>query len=257
MRTPVDSRAAARRLIAALPRPLPHDETRRADAVQAALLASGLLDSSDLGNSPAVQAAARDGLTTLTHLLDKDAPGYGAGQLLLVLLAEPEAFAPHPAPDEDQLRARDAATALLHLALWHTDDPLHLLDSALQVHAPRKRATTTAPRRREPRILTRTAHHLTVRPGTRGGPSHVTAPGLLLPTGGVSGLAKPTLVCGASRTRLPATAATGWRPSSTSPNSPRRPHPCAPNVTPLHRALRHNRPGPAPAYHDCSEEPSV
>ncbi|MFE5407193.1 hypothetical protein ACFQ9Z_39205 [Streptomyces sp. NPDC056580] len=135
MRTPADSRAAARRLIAALPRPLPHDEARRADAVQTALLASGLLDSSDLGNSPAVQAAARDGFTSLTHLLDKDAPGHGAGQLLLLLLAEREAFNPHPAPDEDQLRARDAATALLHLALWHTDDLMHLLGGALQVHA--------------------------------------------------------------------------------------------------------------------------
>lgn len=54
MRIPADSRAFAQRLIAALPQPLPHDEAGRADAVQAALLTSGLLDSSDLGHSPAV-----------------------------------------------------------------------------------------------------------------------------------------------------------------------------------------------------------
>ncbi|MFD7861568.1 hypothetical protein [Streptomyces sp. NPDC059783] len=42
---------------------------------------------------------------------------------------------PHPAPDTLQLQARDAATALLHLALWHTDDLLRLLGGALQVHA--------------------------------------------------------------------------------------------------------------------------
>ncbi|MEU6293074.1 hypothetical protein K388_07159 [Streptomyces sp. KhCrAH-43] len=133
--SPADSRADAQRLIEALPRPLPRDDARRADAVQAALLASGLLDRSDLGNSPAVAAATRDGLTCLAHLLDEGAPGHGAGQLLLLLLAERDAFTPHPAPDTLQLQARDAATALLHLALWHTDDLLRLLGGALQVHA--------------------------------------------------------------------------------------------------------------------------
>ncbi|KNE78791.1 hypothetical protein AB0B04_18910 [Streptomyces xinghaiensis] len=135
MRTPADSRTDARHLIEALPSPLPRDEARRADVVQAGLLASGLMDSNDLGNSPAVAAAARDGLTSLAHLLDEADPGHGAGRLLLLLLAEREAFTPHPAPEEDELRARDAATALLHLALWHTEDPLRLLGTALQVHA--------------------------------------------------------------------------------------------------------------------------
>ncbi|MFI9771863.1 hypothetical protein ACIHJG_34115 [Streptomyces sp. NPDC052415] len=126
----------ARSLIEALPRPLPQDEARRADAVQAALLTSGLIDSSDLGNSSAVAAATRDGLTSLAHLLDQDAPGHGAGRLLLLLLAERNAFTPHPAPDTAQLRARDAATALLCLAQWHvSDDPLRLLGGALEVHA--------------------------------------------------------------------------------------------------------------------------
>ncbi|MCQ1577252.1 hypothetical protein [Streptomyces parvus] len=133
---PTDSRATARKLIEALPRPLPQDEAHRADAVQAALLTSGLLDSSDLGNSSAVAAAIRDGLTSLAHLLDQDAPGHGAGRLLLLLLAERDAFTPHPAPDMAQLRARDAATVLLFLAQWHvSDDPLRLLGGALEVHA--------------------------------------------------------------------------------------------------------------------------
>lgn len=135
MRTPADSRTDARHLIEALPRPLPWDTARRADAVQAALLASGLMDRNDLGNSPAVAAAARDGLTSLVHLLDEADPGHGAGQLLLLLLAGREAFTLHPTPDADQLRARDAAAALLDLALWHTDDPLRLLGGALQVYA--------------------------------------------------------------------------------------------------------------------------
>ncbi|MFF8431015.1 hypothetical protein ACF07Y_38960 [Streptomyces sp. NPDC016566] len=136
MRTPAASRAIAQRLIAALPRPLPRYEPRTADAVQAALLASGLLDSSDLGNSRTVQAAIRDGLTCLAHLLDEPAQGHGAGQLLLLLLAVREQFTPHPAPDEALLRAQDVAAALLDLAEWHTDDdPLDLLGSALQVHA--------------------------------------------------------------------------------------------------------------------------
>ncbi|MFF1678764.1 hypothetical protein ACFVYG_22325 [Streptomyces sp. NPDC058256] len=143
MRTPADACADARQLIEVLPRPLPRDEARRADAVQATLLASGLLDSSNLGNSPAVAAAARDGLTSLAHLLDEAAPGHGAGQLLLLLLAGRDAFTPHPAPDEDQLRARDTATALLHLVLWHTDDPLRLLGAALQVHAEETRDSST------------------------------------------------------------------------------------------------------------------
>ncbi|MEV6683391.1 hypothetical protein AB0N09_42055 [Streptomyces erythrochromogenes] len=135
MSTPADSRTAARRLIEALPRPLPRNDGRRADAVQAALLASGLLDRRDLGNSRAVAAATRDGLTILAHLLDENAPGHGAGQLLLLLLAERDGFTPHPAPDEAQLRARDTATGLLHLALWHTDNELRLVSAALQVHA--------------------------------------------------------------------------------------------------------------------------
>ncbi|MFE1786075.1 hypothetical protein ACFW9F_26765 [Streptomyces sp. NPDC059506] len=141
--SPADSRADARRLIEALP-PLPRDEARRADAVQGALLASGLLDSSELGYSPAVVAATRDGLTCLAHLLDEDAPGHGAGQLLLLLLAERNAFTPHPAPDTLQIRARDAAFALLHLTQWHvSDDPFRFLANALMVHAEEARDSGT------------------------------------------------------------------------------------------------------------------
>ncbi|MGW3390538.1 hypothetical protein [Streptomyces cinereoruber] len=141
---PTGSHATALSLIEALPRPLPQDEARRADAVQAALLTSGLLDSTDLGNSPAVAAATRDGLTSLAHLLDKDVPGHGAGRLLLLLLAERNAFTPHPAPVTAELGARDAATALLHLAQWHvSDDPLRLLGGALDVHAEEARDSDT------------------------------------------------------------------------------------------------------------------
>ncbi|MFF7117408.1 hypothetical protein ACFY91_34570 [Streptomyces albogriseolus] len=137
-------RATAQSLIEALPRLLPQDEARCADAVQAALLTSGLLDSADLGNSPAVAAATRDGLTCLAHLLDKDAPGHGAGRLLLLLLAERAGFTPHPSPDTAQLRVRDAATALLCLAQWHfSDDPLRLLGGALEVHAEEARDSST------------------------------------------------------------------------------------------------------------------
>ncbi|MGW3928729.1 hypothetical protein ACWECC_11565 [Streptomyces microflavus] len=142
MRTPADSRADAQHLIEALPRPLPQDEGRRADAVQAGLLASGLLDRNDLGNSPAVASAVRDGLTSLAHLLDEAESGRGAGQLLLLLLAEREAFVPYPAPDHDQVRIRDAATALLDLALWHEDDLLRLIGGALQVHADEAHSST-------------------------------------------------------------------------------------------------------------------
>ncbi|MFJ5951385.1 hypothetical protein [Streptomyces noursei] len=143
MRTPADSRAAARRLIEALPRPLPRDEARRADVVQAALLASGLLNSSDLGDSPAVATATLHGLACLTHLMDEAALGHGAGQLLL-LLAERDSFPlPHPAPDAAQIRVRDAATALLHLAQWHCHDPLRLLGAVLQVHSVEARDAST------------------------------------------------------------------------------------------------------------------
>lgn len=135
MRTTADSRAGAQRLIDSLPVPPPRDDGRRADAVQSALLDSGLLNPDDLGNSPAVAAAARDGLTSLAHLLDARAQGQGGGRLLLLLLAEREGFTPHPAPDEAELRIRGAASALLHLALWHVDDPLRLLGGALEVHA--------------------------------------------------------------------------------------------------------------------------
>lgn len=135
MRTTADSRAGAQRLIDSLPVPLPRDDGRRADAVQSALLDSGLLDPDDLGNSPAVAAAARDGLTSLAHLLDARVQGQGGGRLLLLLLAEREGFTPHPVPDEAELRIWGAASALLHLALWHVDDPLRLLGGALEVHA--------------------------------------------------------------------------------------------------------------------------
>ncbi|MGW6202153.1 hypothetical protein ACWF9B_00640 [Streptomyces sp. NPDC055089] len=145
MRTPTASRANARHLIEALPRPLPRDEEHRAEAVQTALLTSGLLDSSDLGNSAAVAAAVRDGLTSLAHLLDEAPSGHGAGQLLVLLLAEREAFTPHPAPTEDQLQARGAANALLHLAMWHADDELPLIASALQVHAEEARNSAGMP----------------------------------------------------------------------------------------------------------------
>ncbi|WP_327378678.1 hypothetical protein OG393_32710 (plasmid) [Streptomyces sp. NBC_01216] len=135
MRTPADSRADAQRLIDALAAPLPRDDARRADAVQSALLDSGLLNRDDLGSSPAIAAAARDGLTSLAHLLDARVRGQGGGRLLLLLLAERERFTPHPMPDEAELRIRGAASALLHLALWHVDDTLRLLGGALQVQA--------------------------------------------------------------------------------------------------------------------------
>ncbi len=83
---------AARRLIEARPRSLSQDEARRADAVRAALLAGGLLNSNYLGNSLVVAAATRDGLTSLAHVLDEARPGRGAGQLLL--FAERDAFTP-------------------------------------------------------------------------------------------------------------------------------------------------------------------
>ncbi|MGY3677288.1 hypothetical protein [Streptomyces sp. TE33382] len=135
MRTPADSRADAQRLIKALAAPLPLDDGRRANAVQSALLDSGLLNRDDLGSSPAVAAAARDGLTSLAHLLDARLQGQGGGRLLLLLLAERERFTPHPVPDEAELRIRGAASALLHLGLWHVDDTLRLLGGALQVHS--------------------------------------------------------------------------------------------------------------------------
>ncbi|MFB7865592.1 hypothetical protein [Streptomyces sp. NPDC056069] len=135
MRNPADSRADAQRLINALSAPLPRDDARRADAVQSALLDSGLLNRADLGSSPAVAAAARDGLTSLAHLLDARVQGQGGGRLLLLLLAERERFTPHPAPDEAELRIRGAASALLDLGLWHVDDTLRLLGGALQVHS--------------------------------------------------------------------------------------------------------------------------
>lgn len=135
MQTPADSRADAQRLIDALADPLPQGEARRADAVQTALLESGLLSRDDLGNSAAVAAAVRDGLTSLAHLLDARVQGQGGGRLLLLLLAQRERFTPHPAPDMAELRVRGAADALLHLSMWHVDDTLRLLGAALQVHA--------------------------------------------------------------------------------------------------------------------------
>ncbi|MEV6401217.1 hypothetical protein AB0M39_41660 [Streptomyces sp. NPDC051907] len=123
--------------------PLPsRAEARRADAVQAGLLASRLLDGNDPGDSPAF-AAVRDGLTSLAHLLDDPAPGRGAGQLLLLLLAERETFTLCPAPDADRLRVRDAAAALLHHSLWHTDEPLRLLGAALKAHAEEAHSSST------------------------------------------------------------------------------------------------------------------
>ncbi|WP_327391539.1 hypothetical protein OG728_39395 (plasmid) [Streptomyces microflavus] len=135
IRTPADSRAVAKRLLESLRRQLPTTDAGRADAAHRALRTSGLLDSSNLSSS-AVAAAVRDGLTSLAHLLDEDAPGHGAGQLLLLVLAETEAFTPHPAPSKHQIIAREAAAALLTLALWHTDDdPQLLLGPALRAHA--------------------------------------------------------------------------------------------------------------------------
>ncbi|MEU6405398.1 hypothetical protein [Streptomyces sp. NPDC046985] len=148
MRTPADSRADAQRLIEALAGPLPRDERGRAGAVQAGLLRSGLLDKNDLG-TPAVVSATRDGLTSLAHLLDEAAPGHGAGHLLLLLFAERAQFTPHPVPEAWQLRARDAAIALLDHALRHAEDPLRLLGAALEVHAEERRECSTfAPSRR-------------------------------------------------------------------------------------------------------------
>ncbi|WP_331726050.1 hypothetical protein [Streptomyces sp. NBC_00470] len=142
---PADSREAARRLIEALPQPLPSDESRRADAVLAALQTSRLLDDNSVGISQAVADAARDGLTSLAHLLDEDAPDHGAGDLLLLLLADHNLFIAHPAPAPGSLRCRvrDAGTALLHLSLWHTDDQLLLLSDAMNAHAEQARAAST------------------------------------------------------------------------------------------------------------------
>ncbi|MFJ9574685.1 hypothetical protein [Streptomyces bacillaris] len=148
MHTPADSRADAKRLIEALASPLPRDERGRASAVQGALLRSGLLDKNDL-SIPAVVSASRDGLTSLAHLLDEAAPGHGAGQLLLLLFAERAQFAPHPVPEAWQLRARDTAIALLDHAQRHSEDPLRLLGTALEVHAEERRESSAfAPSRR-------------------------------------------------------------------------------------------------------------
>ena len=173
-----ESRAAAQRLLAALPKRLPTDEERSADVVQAALLDSGLLAGADLGSSPAVAAAARHGLTSLAHLLDTLTGGYGAGQLVLLVLAEREGFTPHPAPDPVQLRARAAATALLNLSLWHTDDPIRLLYAAMQAHAEEardvdnhgpSRSDVGSVRVTEGLTLTDDEVHLTIHPlGDRG-----------------------------------------------------------------------------------------
>lgn len=148
MRTPANSRVDAQRLVEALAGPLPQDERGRAGAVQAGLLRSGLLDKNDLG-TPAVVSATRDGLTSLAHLLDEAASGHGAGQLLLLLLAERAQFTPHPVPEAWQLRARDTAITLLDHALWHAEDPLRLIGAALEVHAEeRYESSDAAPSRR-------------------------------------------------------------------------------------------------------------
>jgi hypothetical protein len=135
-----DSRDAARLLIQALPQPLPKNEAQRADAVLAGLLASGLLDNTGLGHSPSVAAAIRDGFTCLAHLLDEINPGHGDGQVVLLLLSDRYSFI-YPAPDADQARARDTATALLDLARRHTDHPMLILGAALQAHAEESAAT--------------------------------------------------------------------------------------------------------------------
>ncbi|MCG7524008.1 hypothetical protein MHW47_06070 [Streptomyces sp. OfavH-34-F] len=121
--------------------PPPRDERGRANAVQAGLLRSGLLDEDDL-STPAVVSAIRDGLTSLVHLLDEAAPGHGAEQLLLLLFAERAQFAPHRVP-KWQIRARDTAIVLLAHALRHAEDPLHLLGAALEVHAEERRESGT------------------------------------------------------------------------------------------------------------------
>ncbi|MFZ3492221.1 hypothetical protein ACODT5_03090 [Streptomyces sp. 5.8] len=144
MRTPADSRADAQRFINALPNSWPQDESRRADAVQAALLDSGLLDSADLGNTLGVVAAARDGLASLAHLLDAGTSGHGAGRLLLLLLTERARFTAEPEPDDVELSVREGATALLDLAQWHMADPFQLLGPALEVHAEEARSFAPA-----------------------------------------------------------------------------------------------------------------
>ncbi|WP_234329459.1 MULTISPECIES: hypothetical protein [unclassified Streptomyces] len=41
---------------------------------------------------------------------------------------------PPPRPRHGPAPRRDTATGLLHLALWHTDDPMRLLGAAPPVH---------------------------------------------------------------------------------------------------------------------------
>ncbi|MBV9024499.1 MAG: hypothetical protein JO362_12085 [Streptomycetaceae bacterium] len=135
MDTPAEHRAAARRLLDALPDQLPRKEERIADAVARALWHSGLLAPGPLTSSNAF-VAARDAFTCLAHHLDETTSGHGAGRLLLLVTADHEDFAPHPRPSRQEFRVRDAATSLLTFLQWHCEsEPDHVLGVALRFHA--------------------------------------------------------------------------------------------------------------------------
>ncbi|MGW4890760.1 hypothetical protein ACWEQL_00600 [Kitasatospora sp. NPDC004240] len=134
MDTPAEHRSAARRLLAALPDPLPRQEPKVADAVARALWDAHLLTAGPLTSVNAF-VASRDGFTSLAHLLDESTGGHGAGRLLLLVTADRENFAPYPRPSREEARVRDACGALLTFLQWHCDDPDHVLGTAMRFHA--------------------------------------------------------------------------------------------------------------------------
>lgn len=135
MNTPSEYRAAARRLLDALPAQLPRQAERVADAAVRALWDSGLLPRGPLSSSDAF-VAGRDALTALAHHLDRTtAGGQGAGRLLLLVTADRGDFAPYPRLYGEEARVRDAAAALLTFLEWHSDEPDHVLAVALRFHA--------------------------------------------------------------------------------------------------------------------------
>jgi hypothetical protein len=134
MDTPADYRAAARRLLDALPDRFPRADHRIADAVVGALKASGLAASGDLPSSDAA-VAAREAYTALAHLLDESTAGNGAGRLLLLVTADRDGFSPYPDLTGREPRVRSAANAVGTLLQWHSDHPEQVLTAALRAHA--------------------------------------------------------------------------------------------------------------------------